>query len=270
MCLFAVRRSIHQLSAFPAVSFQKWRRRASIALGLAAVVGVAYAQPPASVLGYSTLVVGAGAGGSSVWLEPWPAPWTATSNSAFLHIAPGSASGTGNAAVAFTWDAFNGTGTRTGTLTIAGTTFTVTQTGTNYFNARPLVTLATLGAVQVGGVAVDGSGYVYAMISANQQIAVYSPATQQVTTYPLGGYGIASDGAGNIYVANPNNNTVDKWNAATQQTTVLVSTGLHDPAGVALDSSGNVYIADTQNTAIKEWSAATQQVTTVLSYPAVS
>jgi hypothetical protein len=38
----------------------------------------------------------------------------------------------------FTYDAFTGTGTRTGTLTIAGLTLTVTQVGTNYIGPGPV------------------------------------------------------------------------------------------------------------------------------------
>lgn len=53
--------------------------------------------------------------------------WTATSNASFLTITS-AASGTGNGSVTFTAAANTG-GTRTGTLTIAGQTVTVTQSG---------------------------------------------------------------------------------------------------------------------------------------------
>ena len=52
-------------------------------------------------------------------------PWTAASNVGWLQIASGS-SGNGNGTVAFTFSSFNGS-SRTGTMTIAGQTFTVTQ-----------------------------------------------------------------------------------------------------------------------------------------------
>jgi hypothetical protein len=51
--------------------------------------------------------------------------WTATANASWLQVTSG-ASGTGNGTVAFTFASFSGT-SRTGTLTIAGQTFTVTQ-----------------------------------------------------------------------------------------------------------------------------------------------
>ncbi len=55
--------------------------------------------------------------------------WTATSNATFLTITAG-ASGNGNGTVAYQVAANTGT-TRSGTLTIAGQAFTVTQTGTS-------------------------------------------------------------------------------------------------------------------------------------------
>ena len=55
--------------------------------------------------------------------------WTAVSNASFLTITAGS-SGTGNGTVSYSFTANTGTTARTGTLTIAGLTFTVTQAGT--------------------------------------------------------------------------------------------------------------------------------------------
>lgn len=55
--------------------------------------------------------------------------WTAVSNATFITITAGS-SGTGNGTVNYSVAANAGTTSRTGTLTIAGLTFTVTQAGT--------------------------------------------------------------------------------------------------------------------------------------------
>jgi hypothetical protein len=55
-------------------------------------------------------------------------PWTATSNAAFLSVTSGT-SGTGSGSVTYRVTANSGP-TRSGTLTIAGQTFTVTETGT--------------------------------------------------------------------------------------------------------------------------------------------
>ena len=54
--------------------------------------------------------------------------WTATSNASWITISAG-ASGTGNGTVSYSVAANNGTASRTGTLTIGGQTFTVTQSG---------------------------------------------------------------------------------------------------------------------------------------------
>jgi hypothetical protein len=56
--------------------------------------------------------------------------WTALSNSSFITLTSGS-SGQGNGAVGFTVAANPNSDQRTGTMTIAGKTFTVTQDGTN-------------------------------------------------------------------------------------------------------------------------------------------
>jgi len=54
--------------------------------------------------------------------------WTALSNVAWMiHVTAGS-SGTGNGTVTYSVEPYSGTGSRSGTLTIAGHTFTVTQT----------------------------------------------------------------------------------------------------------------------------------------------
>jgi hypothetical protein len=55
--------------------------------------------------------------------------WTATSNNAWITVTSGD-SGNGNGMVSYSVSANPGAGSRTGTLTIAGKTFTVTQSGT--------------------------------------------------------------------------------------------------------------------------------------------
>jgi len=71
----------------------------------------------------------AGTGSVSVTASSSSCAWTAASNNAsWLHVTSGS-SGTGSGTVSYSVDANSSTSTRTGTLTIAGKTFTVTQTG---------------------------------------------------------------------------------------------------------------------------------------------
>ena len=69
-------------------------------------------------------------GGNTVNVNTQPGcAWTATSNAAWLGIGP-SGAGTGSGPVSYTVIANSGLA-RTGTLTVAGLTFTVTQSGTN-------------------------------------------------------------------------------------------------------------------------------------------
>ncbi len=214
----------------------------------------------------NTFFVGSAGGSGSVALS-YDGAWTASSNSSFLHVSSGSAGGTGSAVVAFTYDAFTQTGTRTGTVTIAGFTVTVTQAGTNYLG-RGVATLATAGLAHPIGLALDGSGNLYIADTGDSAIKELSASTPQATTLASGlsgPQGVAVDGSGNVYIADTGHSAIKEWNASTKQVTTLVSSGLNQPTGVAVDGSGNVYIADTSNNAIKEWVASTKQVITLVS-----
>ncbi len=86
-----------------------------------------------------------------------------------------SSAGSGNGLAVFTFDANTGA-TRTGTLTIAGATLTVTQAGSGYLAVNSLITLVSSGLVQPQGIAVDS--------------------------------------AGDLFIADAGNNTIQEWNAA--------------------------------------------------------
>jgi sugar lactone lactonase YvrE len=213
----------------------------------------------ATSLGTTALLVGGAAGTSSVFLATLGA-WTATANNPFLHVSTGSANGAGSAVVVFTFDAFPGSGTRIGTLTIAGLTLTVTQAGTNYIGPGPAITLGSSvfqggSPLQDGGVAVDHSGNVYFADTNNGALLKWSPSTQQITTLIPSGLafpqGLAVDNSGNVYIANTNGGTILEWSASTQQVTGLVE-GLNHPNGVAVDGAGNVYFSNTGANAIME------------------
>ena len=148
---------------------------------------------------------------------------SATSNASWLHT---TASGTGNGLAAFTFDA-NAGPTRSGTLTIAGDTLTVTQAGSSYAAATAPTALI---AADLG--------------------------------YPNG---VAVDAAGNVYIADSGNNAIEEYNATTKTVSTLVATGLNSPESVAVDAAGNVYIADTDDSAIMEWTAETKTVSTLVS-----
>src|SRR5204862_92088 len=78
--------------------------------------------------------------------------WTATSNDAWLTISAG-ASGSGNGTVSYSVAANTGTTSRTGTMTIAGQTFTVTQAGAPCtFSILPVASNLTTSAATTGTV----------------------------------------------------------------------------------------------------------------------
>jgi sugar lactone lactonase YvrE len=224
-----------------------------------------------SNLGYtlaaSSATVSGAAGNGAVLLSGY-GPWTAVSNAAWLHVAPGSASGGGSALIQFSYDANGGAAAQTGTMTIAGLTFTVTQAGNNYVAAYPVSTLLTPGLNLPRAVAVDAQGNVYIADAANNVVDQWNATTGQMTALVSSGLngpaGVAVDGQGNVYIADTGNNAIREWVASTQQVSTLVSSGLSAPSGLAVDALGNVYFADSGNQAVKEWNAASQQVSVLV------
>src|SRR5258708_1523845 len=99
--------------------------RLTILFTLAAVALLAPASLPAQTVSPTAVTMGSDGGAWALTLTATGA-WTGTANASFLHIV-GNPAGTGNATVLFSIDPFSGTAARSGTLTIAGQTVTVTQ-----------------------------------------------------------------------------------------------------------------------------------------------
>jgi sugar lactone lactonase YvrE len=234
-----------------------------------------------SSLGTTALVEGP-AGGSDSDIVITSGAWSASSNApSWLHT---SSKGTGNGLATFTFDP-NPKETRSGTLTIAGQTLTVTQAGSTYVSANPLTTLVSSGSAfsdpsgttnpdgsqfSPQGVAVDGSGNVFIADGGNGVIEQWSnggpsAASVAVSSGLIGPSGVAVDGSGNIFIADWSNSAIEEWNASTQTVSTPVSSGLKSPAGVAVDGAGNIYIADYVNNAVEEWNASTQTLSTLIS-----
>jgi sugar lactone lactonase YvrE/heat shock protein HslJ len=229
-------------------------------------------------LGASALLVGPSEASNSVVLGANSnfVPWTATANASWLHLSPANQSGAGSTNVIFSFDANPGA-TRTGTLTIAGQTLTVTQAGSTYVAAGSLVGVVNSVVITFPpptgpfyhpqGPAVDGAGNLY--FADYNQIGEWTAANNTVTMLATSGlswaYGVAVDSEGNVYIADNGDNAIKKWTAGNSNMTTLVSSGLSSPSGVAVDGVGNVYIADTGNNAIEEWSAANSNVITLVS-----
>ena len=240
----------------------------SIVTGLALtglLLGAPRAAAQTATLGTTNLVEGPAAGTDSVVLgvTPAAAPWTASPNTSWLHLAAGQQSGIGSTNVIFTFDANPGA-TRAGTLTVAGQSLTVTQAGATYVAANPFTTLVSSGLNNPLAVTVDGAGNVYIADYSNNAIKEWSIVNGAVTklAVPTNPRGVAVDGAGNVYFSGVA--SIREWPVSTHSIIALVS-GLNGPGGVAVDQAGNVYFADSANNAIKEWSPASATVTTLIS-----
>src|SRR4051794_5007720 len=123
----------------------------------------------------STLVGSIGASGSVAVTAAAGCSWTAVSNSPWISVYIG-ATGTGNGTVAYSVQANTTSSLRTGSLTIAGNTFTVTQPGAPCgFSMSPFMATLTSPAAATGTVAVgSGSGCAWAAVSNVSWITVTS------------------------------------------------------------------------------------------------
>ncbi|MEI8290276.1 MAG: BACON domain-containing carbohydrate-binding protein [Verrucomicrobiota bacterium] len=243
-----------------------WGKLLGLGLGVGLLISV-HAGAQTYSLGTSNLVEGPTAGSDSVVLGATNS-WTATTNANWLHLSAANQSGTVSTNVIFTFDANSGT-TRTGTLTIAGQTVTITQAGSTYVAVTNTTSLVSSGLSSPRGLAVDGAGNVYIADYTNNAIKMWTATNNTVTTLvssnsitPLNHpSGVAVDGLGNVYIADTGNNAIKKWTAADSNVTTLAST---QPRGVAVDGAGNVYFSDLSTLWIKKWTAANSNISTLV------
>ena len=107
---------------------------------------IAYAQPAPScsyaIDPANQSFTAAGGPGSVNVTTSSICPWTAASNVDWIIVTSG-VSGAGNGTVNYSVAANTGTASRTGTLSVAGITFTVTQAGTSFVTPPPATTLVS-------------------------------------------------------------------------------------------------------------------------------
>jgi len=154
----------------------------------------------------SQTVSGAGGSGSTTVTAAAGCAWTAVSNAAWITISAGS-SGTGNGTVSFNVGANTSSSSRSGTLTIAGSTFTVNQSAPCTFTVSPLAltpgssgATGTLSVTTQGGcpwtasssatwATVNGSGS--GSGTASYTIAGNTLTTQRTATFTVAGKTVA-------------------------------------------------------------------------------
>jgi uncharacterized repeat protein (TIGR01451 family) len=159
--------------------------------------------------------------------------WTAASTVSWIAITSGF-SGSGSGTVGYTVSA-DTAAQRTGTISIAGLTVTVTQA------ISPLI--STLAGGQMPATSAAGT-------------SISVPVS----------YGVAADAQGNVYFPSPALNAVFKVDASGAVTRfagtgaagysgdggAAITAQLNGPMGVAVDASGDVYIADTLNIRVRK------------------
>ena len=225
------------------------------------------ATPPAAVaLGVTHLVEGPASGTDSVVLSVIPASqtWVSSANASWLHLV--TASGAGSTNVVFTFDANPGA-TRTGTLTVAGLTLSVTQAGAAYISANPMAQLLppTNGIAYI--LAVDSEDNL--LFTHYEEVRAWNPASGLVSTlFTHPSYGIS------VMTTDWRDNVHSYWNTFPYEpirvcppggnSYTLVATNLNFYAydGLAVDRSGNVYTANSTE-GLREWVAASNSVTTL-------
>ncbi|HLX60839.1 MAG TPA: C25 family cysteine peptidase [Planctomycetota bacterium] len=263
--------------------------------------------PATYLLGNSGTIVGPAAGMDTfaLYVSPSNAPrWTSAAVDNWLHLATPYSSGIGSSTLQFTYDANPSTVTRTGTLTIQGQAYTVTQAGSNYVGTTAVTTLAQLQNAFLSGVTVDHFGNVWFTDAKHDSLKRWSAASQQIdllettpgfprnlavdsanniyccgssylTMYSSSGLrlntistvnteSVAADSMGDVYFLDNTFGDLFEWTAGTQQTATLV-TGPMYSEGIALDPGGNVYIADTQNNAVLKWDSISQTLSNLFS-----
>ena len=175
-------------------------------------------------LSASSLSLGSGGGSGSVTvIAPAACAWTAASNAAWISISSG-ASGSGSASVAFQASSNTDLNTQTGTLTIAGQTFTITEAGTALV---PSFTVAN--------------------ISGNN-LSVVDPATGAITAsiaVPAGPAGLAlSPDGGTLYVASQSANSVSAISTSTNSVLWSAAVGATPVRLAVQPNGGQVYVVN--------------------------
>lgn len=228
----------------------------------------AQVAPAGAALGTSTIITGPNGGLYAVVLST-AGTWTAESSANWIHLSVGSFEGSGSSLIRFTADAATAKETRSGTVTIAGRTLTVTQAGRGFLTAAPIQTVASTGFAESSGLVADSSGRVYVSDSATNTVLVWTRTTGQITPLTPASLdhpaGLALDGNGKLYIADRGHSAVRVWDLAEGHWALQISGAFVSPTGLAFDAAGNLFISDPATNAIYQWSASSHRVSAVVS-----
>ena len=163
-------------------------------------------------------------------------------------------------------------GLRAGSLTVTGTTATVSEDLSGVGVASDIAidngTQSLLGTgLSPAGVIADSNGNVYVSDTTSNSVFKGASSGTSLSAFAIAlnaPTGLALDGLGNVFIANSGGNTITEVNSKG----VLVATlgsGLSGPQGVAVDGVGNIYVADTGNNRILQlYANGTQNVLPVI------
>ncbi len=203
--------------------------------------------------GADSVVVAAGAW-TTFLIDKWSevlatGALTATANDPWLHLDTRNAGGAGSPTVIFTFDGNPGA-TRTGTLTIAGLTLTVTQAGIQLVRAAPITLLENVLPPEFysGNLAADRGGNLFFPghdVDGTPVIKKWSAATGLATTLvtvkPDSFYAMAVDGIGNFYFYD-GEGSIKMRKESDGSLSTLVS-GFDGVYSLGADDSGNLYFS---------------------------
>ncbi len=158
----------------------------NVALGMFKDMG--WSTCPASLASTTVSVAGGASSGSVALAIESGCVWGAVSQSSFLTVTSGSASGTGAATVSYTVAANTTGSSRTGQLRISGVTYTVTQSANSntialspstvrFAGVNTAGTLSPLTPAQTMAVTTTGTGSIPWTASANQPWVQVSPSS---------------------------------------------------------------------------------------------
>ena len=254
----AFSRTINGLLASTQYSFRTW----AVNLAGTTYSNVATFSTPAVTfkIGTDTLIRDASGDNGTIVLAVTPpsAAWTAQSNDFWITLA--TESGNGSTLLSFYVDANFGA-TRTGTLTIAGQTLTVTQAAAGYGPVDRATQLGTSFAAVNSGVALDASGNVYATpfnLAAEASLMRWSPATnawtQLASTLADSSSYLTVAPTGSVFFSTRNTGgffrRLDKWTPPNGPVSAVYPNagtpgiaGFYSPK-VAADSQGNIWLID--------------------------